>query len=337
MQQFDAGFCLGLLGLERLAAIRNLPELGLENDQREVSINSGISLEDLLFKNESYLPISDLDLRVLVDDLRACLERFHMKHPVAKIRNVILTGENSSHPLLADLLSETLGLSVVLSYPTTITGLAGISIDDLLLKSGLGRLTGLALGLLPDDLLLTCSLEGHAQSYRAFQSQSDSVAIENLLNSSEAQTGLDLSIVETNTVDFKRDGIENTDRIPNSDPEEDIVIYIDSSTASNPNLPTDDAHQDNSINMLKPQDILETKLSGIVDQELELRSTSDDDQPLTTPLNTKSALDGGDDDVKNTDDYELPTINSPSSNNDETSTASVNTDLKKSSEGVAAS
>ena len=89
--------------------------------------------------------------------------------------------------------------------------------------------------------------------------------------------------------------------------------------------------------MLKPQDILETKLSGIVDQELELRSTSDDDQPLTTPLNTKSALDGGDDDVKNTDDYELPTINSPSSNNDETSTASVNTDLKKSSEGVAAS
>ena len=43
----------GLLGLERLAAIRNLPELGLENDQREVSINSGISLEDLLFKNES--------------------------------------------------------------------------------------------------------------------------------------------------------------------------------------------------------------------------------------------------------------------------------------------
>ena len=270
----------GLLGLERLAAIRNLPELAIDNDQREVSISSGISVEDLLFKNESYLPISDLDLRVLVADLRASLERFHKKHPVAEIRNVILTGVNSSHPLLADLLSETLGLSVVLSYPTTITGLAGISIDDLLLKSGLGRLTGLALGLLPDDLLLTCSLEGHTQNDRAYQSQSDAVAIEDLLNSSEAQTGLDLSVVETSVVDLKRDEMENTNQSLNADPEEDIVIYIDSSTTSNPNLPTDEIHQ-KFINDLKPQDIGK-QATKIVDQEP--NKVAGDNEQLTTPL-----------------------------------------------------
>ena len=38
-----------------------------------------------------------------------------MKHPVTKIRNVILTGENSSHPLLADL-SENLGFGCTLLH-----------------------------------------------------------------------------------------------------------------------------------------------------------------------------------------------------------------------------
>ena len=41
------------------------------------------------FKNESYLPLSDLDLRVLVADLRASLERFRPKRPGAEIRRVV--------------------------------------------------------------------------------------------------------------------------------------------------------------------------------------------------------------------------------------------------------
>ena len=192
--------CSGLLGSERLASIRNPPELALEADQRAVALSSGVLAEDLLFKNESYLPLSDLDLRVLVADLRASLERFHLKRPGAEIRRVVLTGVNSSHPLLADLLVEILNLPVVLSRSIAVTGLAGLAMDDLLLQSALGRLSGLSLGLLPKDQLLACSLEGHALDAKKSQHQHDAVAIADLLSSSEAQTGLDLVAVETSAV-----------------------------------------------------------------------------------------------------------------------------------------
>ena len=141
--------CSGLLGSERLAGLRNLPEFDMDREQQDVALASGFSAEDLVFKNENYLPLSELDLRVLVDDLKASFERFHLKLPGAQIRRLILTGVNSSHPLLVDLLAELLGLPVVLSQSIAATGLAELSMDDLLLRSGLGRLTGLALVFFP--------------------------------------------------------------------------------------------------------------------------------------------------------------------------------------------
>ena len=44
-----------ILGSERLAAIRNLPDLELEPEQQEVAIGSGLTAEELVFKDESYL------------------------------------------------------------------------------------------------------------------------------------------------------------------------------------------------------------------------------------------------------------------------------------------
>ena len=197
--------CSGLLGSERLTSVRNLPQLPLEDEEIAVAVSSGVSVEDLLFKDESYFPLSDLDVRGLADDLRASLERFHLKRPGAEIRRLILTGVNSSHPQLADLLADTLSLPVVLSRSTSVTGLSGLSMDDLLLQSGLGRLTGLALGLLPNDQLLACSLDSHSSDCEASQNQNDAVAIADLLRSSEAQTGLDLVAVEASPVDLLTD------------------------------------------------------------------------------------------------------------------------------------
>ena len=53
-------------------------------------------------------------------------------------------------------------MPVVLSRSIAVTGLAGLAMDDLLLQSALGRLSGLSLGLLPKDQLLACSLEEDA-------------------------------------------------------------------------------------------------------------------------------------------------------------------------------
>ena len=168
--------CSGLLGSERVAAIRNLPELDLEPDQLAVAFESGFSAEDLLLKDESYLPLSELDLRVLVADLTASLERFHHTFPDAQIQRLILTGVNSAHPLLAELMSEMLGLQVLWAGSSATPGLAGLSLDGLLLKSALSRLIGLALGLLPHEQLLACSLEAPVSNVQASHLPNDVVA-----------------------------------------------------------------------------------------------------------------------------------------------------------------
>ena len=235
--------CSGLLGSERLASVRNLPQLALDDDQRAVALSSGVSAEDLLFKDESYLPLSDLDLRVLVADLRASLERFHLKHPGAEIRRVIVAGVNSSHPLLEDLLAETLSLPVVLSCSTAVTGLSGLSMDDLLLRAGLGRLSWLSLGLLPSDQLLACSLEGHVSDGQAFQHQNDAVAIADLLRSSEAQTGLDLLVVEATPVGVVAEGTHDDQSVSSITTIDEDVSLLDSNVELNPDAPVDVAVQ----------------------------------------------------------------------------------------------
>ena len=191
--------CSGLLGSERLAAIRNLPELDIEPDQVSVALETGLTAENVLLKDENYLPISDLDLRVLVADLRASVQRCHLKLPCAEIRRLILVGVNSSHPNLADLFAEILGIPVVFSQPSDVTGLVELSMDDLLLQSSLGRLSGLALGLLPNEQFLSCSLASNGSNNQDSYRQNDAIAIADLLNSSEAQTGLDLVAVEVHS------------------------------------------------------------------------------------------------------------------------------------------
>ena len=74
-----------------------------------------------------------------------------------------------------------------------------------------------------------------------------------------------------------------------------------------------------------------------VDQETKIRSTSDDDQPLTDLLNIGTASDAKDNNIKDKDDDEWPSIKSLCSNNDESSTPPVKTTLKKPSDDVGAS
>ena len=195
--------------------------------------------EHLVFNGENYLPISELDLRVLVADLSASLERFYQKIPGAQIRRLILTGVNSSHPTLADLLNEMMGLHVIVSRSSSVNGLEEVSTADFLLPSGLTRLTGLALGLLPKEQLLICSLEGRASKSQEPQLENEAVAIADLLSSSVAQTGLDLVPVQA-PIDHvpvaeeeKQDGaifVVNTDTEALPPLDSSVFVGVDEST-----------------------------------------------------------------------------------------------------------
>ena len=256
----------GLLGSERLASIRNLPGLDLDEEQLSVAVGSGLSAEDLLFKDENYLPISELDLRVLVADLKASFERFYLKYPEVQIRRLTLTGVNSSHPLLAELLAEMLGLPIVLSQSSAVTGLAGLSMNDLLLQSALGRLTGLALGLLPNDQLMACSLDDHVDADEQAHHRNDAVAIADLLSSSEAQTGLDLVAVEASS----------SSRVTNAQQEVDPVDSVETTIA--PVTPLDSSS-------LAPDDVSMVTAEAM-DGSLTLSAEHDHADDLPTPLST---------------------------------------------------
>ena len=150
--------CSGLVAFERLSPIRDFPDPELNDDQVVTALDSGLSAESFVVNDERYLPLSELDLRVLVSDFKRALQRFYELCPGCEIRCLQLAGINSAHPLLANLLQESLGLSVQLHRPLLSLGVSGFSLDDVLVQAGLGRLVGLGLGLLSREQLLSCPL-----------------------------------------------------------------------------------------------------------------------------------------------------------------------------------
>ena len=313
----------GLLGSERLAAIRNLPEISMDSDQRAVSLSSGISAEDIVFKDKSYLPISDLDLRVLVADLRASLERFYLKYHRPEIRRMILTGVNSAHPLLADLLAETFGWPVEQSRSPALTGLAGLSMDELLLQSGLGRLTGLALGLLPNDLLLSCPIERPKLNDRALKPQNDAIAIEDFSISSEAQTEL-VVVVDDISAGGIHEGGKDDVQVQNSDLKPDIELLVDSTFTSKLDLQPDHPIQSDSINTSETQDLMETEPMEMIFQENQFSSSFDVDTISNISPNIKSHLDVKEIDHVNSKASQPPINISSSSIDNEISAPAIN-------------
>ena len=106
-----------------------------------------------------------LDLRVLTAEINEFLQRFHQSFPGGTIRCLRLTGINSAHPLLVDLLSDALDIPVEAYRPLLAPGIAGFKADDLLVQANLGRLAGLALSLLTNDELISCHKDGMGSSW----------------------------------------------------------------------------------------------------------------------------------------------------------------------------
>ena len=317
----------GLLGSERLASIRNLPSLDLDAEQLAVAVGSGLSAEDLLFKDENYLPISDLDLRVLVADLKASFERFYCKLPDVQIRRLILAGVNSSHPLLTDLLAEMLGLPIVLSRSIDVPGLAELSMSDLLLHSALGRLTGLALGLLPKDQLLACSLGVHGLSLKKSQRPDDAVAIADLLHSSEAQMHFDLLAVSESSSVLASDEQKKVNSLINVDANiEAQNSFSSSSFSADGSLIVPAKSIDSPLDLETGIDQAEivsdhlSTVSSMNEESLEIfveatpvDSVSEQEWPSIVPPPVVNQSDSGVVDIGSSLEEQWPSINSPAS------------------------
>ena len=148
----------GPIQFARLSAIRDFPDPELDDLQRKEALDAGLSAEEMTLQDDRYLPISELDLRAVIQDVNALISDLTGKLDSTVVRGLSLSGINSAHPLIKDLFQEALGCDVKVINPVLMPRVSGFSPDDLLVQAGLARLIGLGLGFLPREQLLSCHL-----------------------------------------------------------------------------------------------------------------------------------------------------------------------------------
>ena len=125
----------GPLRIARLTSIRDFPEPG-ERDESQI------------IASEAYLPLSELDLRRLHQEILQFLRDGNAQYPTISVSRIVLSGLNSAHPHLEALMQEALGQPVVVSRPLATAGVGRFSPDAPLVLQGMGQLVGLGLSFL---------------------------------------------------------------------------------------------------------------------------------------------------------------------------------------------
>jgi len=155
----------GPVAIERIAAIREFPQVELSSDGENAAIAEALSGEALALGNESYMPISELDLRVIIREVSNSITNFKQINANAEILGIALSGINSAHPLIDDLLTAGLNLPVEILRPIGATCVLSVSFKQLIVHQSIGRIIGLGLGLLPHDCLISCSITEKADHH----------------------------------------------------------------------------------------------------------------------------------------------------------------------------
>ncbi|MBM5794183.1 MAG: hypothetical protein FJ057_09685, partial [Cyanobacteria bacterium K_DeepCast_0m_m1_088] len=91
----------GPVALFRLPAIREFPAPVFDTLKTEAAIQEALSAEAIVLADDDYMPISDLDLHVLLQDFQQATQQFSAQIPGASWKGVAITGINSAHPGLA--------------------------------------------------------------------------------------------------------------------------------------------------------------------------------------------------------------------------------------------
>ena len=121
----------GPIRFERLSAIRDFPDPDLDDEQRKAALDSGLSAEEITLKDERYLPISEMDLRAVLRDVKAVIAELMASPDSFVVSGLSLSGNNSAHPLIKELFHEALGCDVKLISPVLMPRVSGFSPDVL--------------------------------------------------------------------------------------------------------------------------------------------------------------------------------------------------------------
>ena len=139
----------GPVAFRRLVSIRDFPEPELTAEQSAMAVDESLCGEEITVHDPRYLAISDLDLRLLITEIREWMREFGDQLLHVRWSRIWISGVNSAHPLLDDMLTEALNVPVQRVMVRETAGLVDLGYARLMLQSGLARLVGLGLGLMP--------------------------------------------------------------------------------------------------------------------------------------------------------------------------------------------
>ena len=148
----------GPLLIKRLASIRNYPSI--EEMKKIKNLNTDkLKKSKTQSKSENYHALSKLDVKVLLREINQSFAEFLDKHNLDKKGKIFLSGRNSQHKNLIELIGKSLKIDVALISPVNNFAIKEFSYNpDDINQFSMSRIIGLGLSLLKNDNLEDDSL-----------------------------------------------------------------------------------------------------------------------------------------------------------------------------------
>ena len=149
--QFVIFDCSGPLLIKRLAAIRKYPSIE-EIKKLNTSNSNKVKNTKTQNKSETYHALSKLDLKILLKEINDSFNNFLKNNNLNKKGKIFLSGRNSQHKNLVELIGKSLKMDVALISPINTNCLKEFSYDpDLINQFSMSRLIGLGLTLVKNN------------------------------------------------------------------------------------------------------------------------------------------------------------------------------------------
>lgn len=248
----------------RLPAIRNFPEPDKSVLDRK-NKNSFLKLENLVQKQENYLPISELDIRVFIKELKSNLNKFKKNHKELQLEKVFITGINSSYPEINDLISSKMNIETFKLNTITNKSFGNINMPNDLFLQEISRIFALSLSLLESNTDFSNQKKGKIKSktinkYRKIIANQQSTNVRSSYLAKERLINNKNNSNNINTKKFE---------------ESSLVIDLDKKDLNNTTISQDNNKKDNP-EKLKNQKEQETKKTNLSEFEESLKKFEDE-------------------------------------------------------------
>ena len=237
------------------------------------SYDGNLSLEEVTINREDYLEITELDLKVILSEIKNEIAKFKISNDL-DIAEILLSGINSSHPGISKIFENRLNIKTTILRALSLDSVMDIGFSKSLCTQDLNRLVGLSLNMI--------EIEDNFLIYK--NSRNPKIKKHNKKDSSN------FDVIKNSSVDIaslKKENINSDNLIENKTIQELEEYQLNTNSKENNRK----SLEDRDLNQKKQsfEDFLnsETKLSTsnstpdlVSDAEMQSIDNKDSDQPL---------------------------------------------------------